>query len=339
MYSEIHVTRPENQAFLDAIVTLTSQREQESLAYTLIDNISTLTQAGNISVYGLGGELGKVSAKVLASNNPLETPGSHLTPLESRPDLKACIDDKHLVISRETQCLKITWPILEQGVVSGLITHEYDPHLEFPEHLIQCLVSVYSNQYSLLNHQQRDGLTGLFNRVALQSWLNKTLSGDFHGERRLQDDASLGCFVMFDIDYFKRINDSRGHLYGDEVLLTIADLMRESFRFNDLLFRYGGEEFVAILTDTELDTALSVLERFRNTVAQYKFARLNQVTVTTGVARIAPNLKPDTLIERADKAMYYGKERGRNQVNAYEWLEQGHILPSLDDLPYNIKLF
>ena len=123
------------------------------------------------------------------------------------------------------------------------------------------------------------------------------------------------------------------------MLLTFADLMRESFRFNDLLFRYGGEEFVAILNDTELDTALSVLERFRSTIAQHKFAQLNQVTVTIGVARIAPHLKPGALIERADKALYYGKKHGRNQVNAYEWLEQGHIVPSLDDLPHNIKLF
>lgn len=333
------MTESDNQQLLDAMVNLTSQRELEALATALIKAIGELSNASNIRVYSLGSELGQISGKVLASSNTLEPTGSHLTALESRPDLKACIDNKQVNISHHNGTRKITVPMLEQGIVVGLMTCDHDAKHEHPEALIQSLVSVYSNQHSLLNHHQRDGLTGLFNRVALQNWLSKTLSGETHGERRLQDDTALGCFAMFDIDYFKRINDSRGHLYGDEVLLTMADLMRESFRYNDLLFRYGGEEFVAVLTDTELDIAFPVLERFRSNVAQHKFARLNQVTVTTGVARIAPNLKPDTLIERADKAMYYGKEHGRNQVNAYEWLEQGHILPALDDRPYNIKLF
>jgi diguanylate cyclase (GGDEF)-like protein len=324
---------------LDAIVKLTSQREQETLASALVDAVDSLTDATNISIYGLGGELGHLSAKVLASSNPQEAVGSHLTPLDSRPGIRACIDGKQAVILDTDNGLQLFHPVVEQGTVVGLMTRHCTPDDDPQHELVNGLMSIYTNQQSLLNHQQRDGLTGLFNRVALQNWLSKALGNEAHGDRRTGDDNAIGCFAIFDIDYFKRINDSRGHLYGDEVLLTFADLMRESFRFNDLLFRYGGEEFVAILNDTELDTALSVLERFRSTISQHKFSQLNQVTVTIGVARIAPHLKPGALIERADKALYYGKKHGRNQVNAYEWLEQGHIVPAMDDRQHNIKLF
>jgi diguanylate cyclase (GGDEF)-like protein len=324
---------------LDAIVKITAQREQETLADALVTAVISLTNAAYVGVYGLGGELGHLSANVLASSNPKEPVGSHITPLDSRPGLRACIEGQQTVTIPVETGYQTIHPVLEQGSVVGLMirehTHTYDHHVD----LIDGLMAIYANQQSLLNHQQRDGLTGLYNRVALQNWMGKALSGEARSERRANDDAPLGCFAMFDIDLFKRINDTKGHLYGDEVLLVFADLMRESFRFNDLLFRYGGEEFAAVLSDTTLETALAVLERFRETVAHHKFAQLNQVTVTIGVAQIGLQLGPGKLIERADKAMYYGKNHGRNQVNAYEWLDQGGIVPSVNEHPQSYKLF
>lgn len=329
-----------DQNLLDAVVSLTSQREQESLAQALVDTITRLTNASIVSVYSLGGELGHLSAKVMASSNPYELPGSHITPLETRPELSDCIENEKPVSLDIQNGHRSVYPVMEQGSVTGLLLCEnMQTEVLQLEEVVLALVTIYANQQSLLNHQQRDGLTGLYNRVALQNWIGKALGTDPKEERRSLEEKSLGCFAIFDIDLFKRINDTKGHLYGDEVLLIFADLMRESFRFNDLLFRYGGEEFVAILTDTELETALTVLERFRTTISQHNFAKLNQVTVTIGVSQILPGMKPGKLIERADKALYYGKNHGRNQVNAYEWLEQGNIVPSLGDHPHNFKLF
>lgn len=337
--NELPVAAPDPQAILDAAVKLTSQRDAETLAAALIEALASLTGARNISVYALGSELGRLSAKVLASSNPREPAGSHLTPLESRQHLKHCIDRKEPVRQKQKSVLKLTHPVLEQGLVVGMLVHDYGAQQEPPPAVVEALLAIYANQQSLLNHQQRDGLTGLFNRVALQNWISKTLASRPPAGRRSKEAGSLGCLALFDIDYFKQINDSRGHLYGDEVLLTFADLMRESFRCNDLLFRYGGEEFVAVLNDADLNTALTVLERFRATVSQHKFGQINQVTVTVGVTGIQPHLSAEALIERADKALYYGKQHGRNQVNAYEWLEQGHIVPALDERGHTIKLF
>jgi diguanylate cyclase (GGDEF)-like protein len=326
-----------HQRLLDAVVNLTAQRDQEALADVLVRELRDITAANAVSVYALQGELGHPSAKVLASADAQHPKGSHITSLNSHPALRACIEEQHPVFTQRDGAGDCVYPVLAQSNVMGLVMlRDLAPDAT---KLMESLIGIYANQYSLLNHQQRDGLTGLFNRVALQNWLGKALAPSHPSDRRAADTETPGCFAMFDIDHFKRINDSLGHLYGDEVLLIFTDLMRESFRFNDLLFRYGGEEFVAVLGDTDLDTALMVLERFRTTVAQHKFPQINQVTVTVGVTQIEPRLLPTTLIDRADKALYYGKNHGRDQVNAFEWLERGRIVSKPGEQPQNIELF
>jgi len=123
-----------------------------------------------------------------------------------------------------------------------------------------------------------------------------------------------------DIDHFKRINDTFGHLYGDEVLLLMANLMRQSFRRSDLLFRYGGEEFVVVLKTHLPNDSWNVLDRFRQTVALYQFPQVGQVTVSIGFTQIRDSEMPATIIERADRALYYAKDHGRNQMHNYEQL-------------------
>ena len=329
-----------DQQILDAVVNLTKQRELETLAESLVACITKLTNAPIVSVYTLDGGLGQLSAKVAASSNPYEPKGTFLASMESYSTLRDCIESQQMISIDLKNGQRKVYPIFEQGNVSGLLLCEYvQTDLISSDEMIQALATVYGNHQSLLNHHQRDGLTGLYNRAALQNWLGKALSSDRLADRRAVGESSIGCFALLDIDFFKRINDSQGHLYGDEVLQTFADLMRESFRFNDQLFRYGGEEFVAVLSETDLDTALTVLERFRTTISQHNFSQLNQVTVTIGVSEISPRIQPGKLIECADKALYYGKNNGRNQVNAYEWLEQGEVLPFVDDQAQNFKLF
>lgn len=329
-----------NQQLLDAVVNLTGQRELDALADSFLDSITKLTNAPIASVYTLESGLGDLSIKVVASSNPYEPKGTHLSSLESHSSLRKCLESQQITSVDLNNGQRKVYPVLEQGNVSGLLLCEYvENDLILPDEVIQAITSVYGNHYSLLNHHQRDGLTGLYNRAALQNWLGKALNEDKLADRRADGDESVGCFALLDIDYFKRINDTQGHLYGDEVLCVFAGLMRESFRFNDQLFRYGGEEFVAVLSETDLDTALVVLERFRATISQHNFAQLNQVTVTIGVSEILPRLQSEKLIERADKALYYGKDHGRNQVNAFEWLTQGDILTSLEDDSQTFKLF
>ena len=325
------------QALLDAVVDLTAQRDPDSLAQALVRSMAKLSGASKVSVYQLQGDLGNLSAKLIACTSAGES-AAYITALKNRPELCACVDEQKVVKSSTRGCPEIIYPMMEDGTVTGMLICETDGG--FATALAERMLQVYGNQFSLLTNQHRDGLTGLFNRAALNTWMEKALAPHPDVGRRDRDAKDIGCFAIFDIDHFKRINDSLGHLYGDEVLLIFADLMREFFRSDDLLFRYGGEEFVAVLTATALEDAVHVLERFAATVAGHNFPQIQQVTLTSGVALVEPRLLPSTLIDRADKALYHGKTHGRNQVNAYEWLVEGNSMREIQAAsPQTIELF
>jgi diguanylate cyclase (GGDEF)-like protein len=125
------------------------------------------------------------------------------------------------------------------------------------------------------------------------------------------DTAWLG---VVDIDHFKLVNDNHGHLIGDEVLLLVARLMRSSFRFQDQLYRFGGEEFVVLIRCGTVDQAQAAFERLRSNVENYIFPRVGRITVSVGFTQLRSGDSPSGAFERADKAVYHAKQHGRNQV-------------------------
>ena len=132
--------------------------------------------------------------------------------------------------------------------------------------------------------------------------------------------------MILDIDFFKRVNDEYGHVAGDEVLLRLSQKMKQDFRYTDLLFRFGGEEFVIILEPIPSAMAQATLERFRKNIAEYQFPLVGATTVSIGYAKITENDFPATILGYADKALYFGKEHGRNCVYNYEALiESGEL--------------
>ena len=161
----------------------------------------------------------------------------------------------------------------------------------------------------------RDGLTGLYNHRYFQ----ETISKDF--QRAVRYHESLSC-VMFDIDHFKKFNDTYGHQTGDMVLKTLGGLVGELIRDSDLSARYGGEEFILLMYHTASQEAFMIAERLRKAVEQHKFRADNlvlTVTISVGVASFPHPEIADakTLIECADKALYRAKEEGRNRVIAF----------------------
>jgi len=144
---------------------------------------------------------------------------------------------------------------------------------------------------------------------------------------------------VLDIDHFKRINDELGHLYGDEILVRFSQLLRETFRAGDLLYRFGGEEFVAVYGVEHEEEGATPLERFRRAVERHPFPGVRQVTVSAGHTRIPDATTPaSTLIDRADLALYYAKGHGRNRVCGWEALVAAGELESVT--PYrDVTLF
>jgi diguanylate cyclase (GGDEF)-like protein len=155
-----------------------------------------------------------------------------------------------------------------------------------------------------------DALTGLFNRRHLMDALD--LARKRHSRTR-----QAFSIVIVDIDHFKNINDTYGHLQGDAVLREVAIALQRTLRACDLCARYGGEEFVLLLELTRADEARACAERLRLLVAQHRFAGFDadvSVTISLGVAEFADAERIDQCIARADAALYRAKRSGRNQV-------------------------
>lgn len=151
-----------------------------------------------------------------------------------------------------------------------------------------------------------DPLTGIGNRRMILCRLDE----EIHRARRHE---RLLTAVFLDLDHFKRINDGWGHGVGDAVLVAVAECLRANLRVGDLIGRHGGEEFVALLLDTGLGDAESVVERLRRTVSELVVTGLpEQITISAGLAEWRRGENGDDLLRRADRALYRAKESGRN---------------------------
>ena len=155
-----------------------------------------------------------------------------------------------------------------------------------------------------------DPLTGIANRRLLDMMLDRCLART----KRFGEPLSI---AMADIDYFKRFNDTYGHVEGDRLLCQVASLLAREIRSTDLVARYGGEEFLILLPDADLEHGCEVAERIRRTITN-----ATKVTISLGVASYQTGIKDkDDLINRADQALYVAKNAGRNQVRS---MDQDH---------------
>lgn len=160
----------------------------------------------------------------------------------------------------------------------------------------------------------QDGLTRIHNQRALTEFLDREVA------RSQRHNRSLSV-LMFDIDKFKAINDTYGHLCGDFVLRELAECVKTAVRKEDLFARYGGEEFVLVLVETGLADAAAAAERIRDEVAahQFRFETMPiRLTISVGVATTAgdPEITPTALLRAADERLYQAKRAGRNRVES-----------------------
>lgn len=157
-----------------------------------------------------------------------------------------------------------------------------------------------------------DPLTGAFNRGGLDDAFAREAA------RADRNDAAL-CVALLDMDNFKRLNDTCGHQAGDNALLHLVNVARETLRPNDIIARFGGEEFVILLPDTRLDAAMSVMCRLQHDLAISCVSHTSQpqlITFSAGVAAREPYEHQSTVLNRADKALYRAKHAGKNRVIA-----------------------
>ncbi len=289
---------------------------------------------------GLSVEVSGADANIVSHDDGFSWP-EHTGSIENYPQLAACLAAEEPCLSSlpngQQRCIALIRNFLHEPY--GLLQIERKrPTDRDALELIEGFAAILSNSLGMLEYSETDSLTRLLNRKTFDEYLLGILANIPNPEddaqallhlphrRHSHPEARNHWLGVMDIDKFKSINDRFGHLIGDEVLILVASLMRDSFRAQDKLFRFGGEEFVALLRPAEFDHAIGTFERFRKRVEEFDFPQIGHVTVSIGFTQIRLGDTPSMILDAADEALYWAKEHGRNQCHAYEVLvEQGKL--------------
>jgi diguanylate cyclase (GGDEF)-like protein len=338
-----HTDRDDMNSLLQHMVDMTGHRDHAMLDLSTIAAVQELSGALQTRVLALGTHAGaahlRVRASVRAGAAPrLEEqealPGE---PLQDFPALAECLA-AHGACAETVGAdgLRLLWvPIwLGEQAASCLEVVRAAPFTAVELHMIEGIVGVYRNFHALLDYSERDSLTGLLNRKTFDDQLARMLAAEAEPElpqpgqpeRRQRHPDQQQWLAVVDVDNFKLVNDRFGHLYGDEVLILIANMLQSSFRAHDRVFRFGGEEFVVLLRSTTLDNAHRIIDRFRASVAAHLFPQVGQVTVSVGFTSIRACESPVVTLGHADQALYFAKSHGRNQVCHYDRLVDDGLL-------------
>lgn len=200
-------------------------------------------------------------------------------------------------IKNQSKCGKVYWskiciePLIGNNTILGYL-------------------GIYTNiteQKELIRQATTDPLTGIYNRSKLNLLLSHEVEEAFRSKNTF-------AVIFIDLDHFKIINDRYGHLEGDRVLIEFTALTRDALRKSDLFCRWGGEEFVIVLSKTDLDAAYTIAEKLRILVQHHNFGLSTPVTLSIGISQYHPSKSIDETIKAADTAMYTAKNQGRNQT-------------------------
>ncbi len=297
----------------------------EHLAFVLPHDSASiqLLREGELEIVGGDGWEDPLRVIGLRFPIPSETPNSVVIQTR-RPYLLHEADKAYPAFRQPPHDHIRSWlgvPLLVRNEIIGLLAIDGRDPFQFTHEDVE-LVNAFAAQVAVVLENARmfetiqqlattDDLTGLYNRRHFMELAQR----EFERARRYKRNLAA---MIFDIDHFKRVNDAYGHPVGDEVLSAIGCLCREKLREADPIGRYGGEEFAALMVETQLDDAKRAAERLRgeveNMIVRTQAGEI-KVTISIGLAQLddnSPNL--ETLLARADQAMYIAKNKGRNRV-------------------------
>ena len=313
---------------VDHLAELTGFRDRDVLDTTLAAVLRDLLRPLCVTVcHTVGDEAQRrwlvrarlAAGDVAASSDSLWAELDGLPKLAAFPARLECLRTQEPVEvagATHTTC----FPLLTDRDAVGVLEVESRAALDAEQlRTVSSMLRVYRNVQGLLDYSERDMLTGLLNRKTFDDSFYKSCAinaaGQAPAEARRETHADLKPYLgVIDIDHFKLVNDRHGHLIGDEVLLLLSRLMRASFRFHDRLYRFGGEEFVVLLRCGSDAHAAQAFERLRSVTEAYPFPQVGCITVSIGFTAVRTDDNPNTAFERADKAVYWAKEHGRNKV-------------------------
>ncbi len=263
---------------------------------------------------------------------PVNTPIASVLLAEKRPltfeDLKKkCGNCPHLQILESLNPTLVV-PLIQKNHLNGMLVLQeriaIDDDSNYSEYEINQIMSIAGlasvaiNNAALLEMSSTDMMTHLKLKYYFFNLLTEAIDAAFLNKQHI-------AVIMFDIDFFKKFNDTYGHECGDFVLKSVADLIRKNLRDSDVASRYGGEEFTALLLDAGKEEAMVVAERIRSTINEHDFVYNDQhlhVTISGGVSVFdaETNLvsSPNEFVNQADQGLYMSKNNGRNRVTFFE---------------------
>ncbi|WP_374401271.1 GGDEF domain-containing protein [Niveibacterium sp.] len=318
---------------LGQVRAMSSSRDREQMTLRLVTAMRDVLGASEVTLYAVSaspkGPVGAIVAVARPDHEQVANEDEDHPPVALHEDafLDGAIRSSDGVAESNTDGIyRLALAMGDAGNPHALLVARCDvaPEARVRDAFLH-VAHFYQNQLDLLDYAELDTLTKLLNRKTFDENFDRFIASvgraqQTDPERRQQDDlaARPSWMGVIDIDKFKRINDTFGHLFGDEVLLRVAEVMKHSFRQRDKLFRFGGEEFVVLLRNVSEADARAIFERFRIAVETHEFPQVGQVTASAGITRIDPTLPPAEMLGHADEALYFSKENGRNQVNCYE---------------------
>jgi len=322
---------------VDHLAELTGQRDRDVLDVTLVGALRDVLGGDtlSVSIYRSVGEPGNerwltrarlVGREATAQADPAWSELEDLPPLNDHP-VRLSVLRQERVIDVPAATHLTLFPVATDREVIGVLEIETADGLDAQQQrMVGSILRIFRNFQGLLDYSERDSLTGLLNRKTFDDSFLKATAGasatpgtEADGRRAGSDHCGYWIGVI-DIDHFKRVNDTFGHLIGDEVLLLLSRLMRSSLRSWDRLYRFGGEEFVALIRCKDHESAEVAFERLRGNAESYAFPQVERITVSVGLTEVKAGDTPSGAFQRADKAVYYAKAHGRNQVQHYEAL-------------------
>jgi diguanylate cyclase (GGDEF)-like protein len=314
-------TAEDRRRLLQSVTRLIEKPDLQALDMSLVATLREIITTRSIKLCLLHDNPDVPNRKLLicpkSEGLPSEAEARDAVDLEAEPIFLQCFQTGKKVIVSDGGEVRIIHPITSKSGIGGFLVLTCDKEDAHDQEIVSILLAFYKNYASLLYDSQRDELTGLLNRRTFDERVLQ-LVAVMRSSPPPVDVIGRCCLAVFDIDNFTYVNDQFGHLVGDETLVLFGRDMVDAFRGSDMLFRTGGEEFVVVLRDVDLARALTVLQRFRHTVENREYPQIGKMTISVGVSEITGNDFPTNVLDRANKALYYAKANGRNQIWAYE---------------------
>lgn len=325
---------------LESVISITSQRDTNDLDFSTIATIAeliTITSASIIRRYQTNGTSVVQVHLQIDINDPSPYQWNEHSPHIDHNMHDLCIDKDTYIQNDVDGVTQLYFPIDCNDLYDTVLRITTTENISSQFDLLNGLLRVYRNYYRLLEESERDKLTGLLNRNSLERRITKLANEPVDStETVLNHDTSW--LAVIDIDFFKRVNDTYGHVCGDEILLIVAQKMQSYFADKNLLFRFGGEEFIVVIKNMAQVQAHAVFDNFRLLVEQQVFPFDEHITVSIGFSEFANVDYPTCIIDQADKALYYAKENGRNCVHDYGDLVKQGLIPE-SAIEGDIELF